>query len=68
MSSQAEEGAKPQLITSNSNHDNGGTFSKTGHHLELSPPAVNIRQATTNNDSKVQSPQNIIHGGVALVG
>ena len=53
MSSQAEEGAKPQLITSNSNHENGGTFSKTGHHLELSPPAVNIRQATTNNDSKV---------------
>ena len=52
----------------------GGSISKTGNHhhthLELSPPAVNIRQAAAfvKNEVKAASPQSIIHGGIPLVG
>jgi hypothetical protein len=66
MSIQGEEGSTAnQINSSQSNHElnkqGGGTMSKTGHHLELSPPAVNIRQGGGGGaggaaDSKVASP------------
>ena len=71
-------GKQLSLIISPSNTEikgNGGTTSKAGHHLDITPPAaltnVNIRSNNQGDPgNKVvgnTAPQNIIHGGHPIV-
>ena len=57
MSASQVEGVVNLNIDSRSNHDkNGGTLSKTGHHVDISHLAVNIRQNNASNHNGDPSP------------
>ena len=61
MSASQDDGVVHLNVDSHSNHDKhgGGTLSKTGHHVDISPLAVNIRQNnnnTSNHNNNEPSP------------